>query len=53
MCTIAKYIAEMMKEKYGTPYLEVDLYGIQQTADDLRKNSQVLQIRKQSRRSHS
>lgn len=32
----AKYIAEMMKEKYGTPYMEVDLYGIQQTADDLR-----------------
>jgi nitrogenase molybdenum-iron protein alpha chain len=32
----AKYIADMMKDKYGTPALEVDLYGIQQTADDLR-----------------
>ena len=32
----AKYIAEMMKEKYGTPFVEVDLYGVQQTADDLR-----------------
>ena len=32
----AKYIAEMMKEKYGTPFMEADLYGIQQTADDLR-----------------
>ncbi len=33
----AKYIADMMKDKYGTPYMEVDFYGIQQTADDLRK----------------
>ncbi len=33
----AKYIAEMMKDKYGTPYVEVDFYGIQQTADDLRR----------------
>ncbi len=33
----AKYIAEMMKDKYGTPHMEVDLYGLQQTADDLRK----------------
>lgn len=33
----AKYIADMMKDKYGTPYMEVDFYGVQQTADDLRK----------------
>jgi nitrogenase alpha chain/nitrogenase component I, alpha chain len=33
----AMYIADMMKEKYGTPNMEVDLYGVQQTADDLRK----------------
>lgn len=33
----AKYIAEMMKEKYGMPYMEVDLYGVKQTAEDLRK----------------
>ncbi|XHH08890.1 MAG: nitrogenase component I subunit alpha [Candidatus Bathyarchaeia archaeon] len=33
----AKYIAEMMKDKWGTPHLEVDFYGLQQTADDLRK----------------
>ncbi|MCW4006030.1 MAG: nitrogenase component I subunit alpha [Candidatus Bathyarchaeota archaeon] len=33
----AKYIAEMMQEKYGTPFMEVDLYGIEQTANDLRK----------------
>jgi nitrogenase molybdenum-iron protein alpha chain len=32
----AKYIADMMKDKYGTPSVEVDLYGIQQTAADLR-----------------
>jgi nitrogenase molybdenum-iron protein alpha chain len=32
----AKYIADMMKDKYGTPAVEVDLYGIQQTAADLR-----------------
>ncbi len=40
----AKYIAEMMKEKYGTPYLEVDLYGIQQTADDLRKIAKFFRL---------
>jgi nitrogenase molybdenum-iron protein alpha chain len=32
----AKYIADMMKDKYGIPAVEVDLYGLQQTADDLR-----------------
>ena len=32
----AMYIAKMMEEKYGTPFVEVDLYGMQQTADDLR-----------------
>jgi nitrogenase molybdenum-iron protein alpha chain len=36
----AKYIAEMMQEKYGTPFMEVDLYGITQTANDLRKVAQ-------------
>jgi nitrogenase molybdenum-iron protein alpha chain len=33
----AMYIADMMRDKYGTPSMEVDLYGIQQTADDLRQ----------------
>ncbi len=32
----SRYIADMMKDKYGTPYMEVDLYGIEQTAEDLR-----------------
>jgi nitrogenase molybdenum-iron protein alpha chain len=33
----AMYIADMMRDKYGTPSMEVDLYGVRQTADDLRQ----------------
>ena len=31
----AMYITNMMEEKYGTPYITVSLFGIQQTSDTL------------------
>jgi len=35
----ATYIADMMKEKYGTPYIHVSLWGINQMADALRQTA--------------
>jgi nitrogenase molybdenum-iron protein alpha chain len=44
----AKYICEMMKDKYGTPYMEVDLYGVEQTTEDLRKIAKFFGLEKKA-----
>jgi nitrogenase molybdenum-iron protein alpha chain len=44
----AKYIAEMMQNKYGTPHMEVDFYGMQQTADDLRQIAKFFGLEKKA-----
>ena len=40
----ATYIADMMKEKYGTPYINVTLWGINQMSEALRETAKFFGI---------
>jgi len=44
----ATYIAEMMKEKYGTPYIHVTLWGIENMAQGLRETARFFGLEREA-----
>ncbi|GBE18616.1 nitrogenase iron-iron protein alpha chain [archaeon BMS3Abin16] len=46
----ATYIAEMMKEEYGTPYIDVTLWGIENTSAALRETAKFFGLEKEAER---
>ncbi len=46
----ATYIAEMMKEAYGIPYIHVTLWGLENTANALRKTAEFFSLEREAER---